>query len=417
MKTVHIIGAGPGASRLLTVEAVSAIKDSDCVIGAARLLASFKDELKDKECVTLIAADKIINFIKESDEKTFCILLSGDIGFYSGAKRLIDPLNELACYVQTYCGISAVVYFASILGISWDDGALLSMHGIVQNNSGAIAELRAKNKITGFASHNKKTFCLTDTKITAQVICQTLVDCGLGGLYVSVGEKLSYHNERITGGKAAQLAGNHFDPLSVVYIKNDEPLEMSIKNFNDSDFIRGDVPMTKEEVRILSLAKLNLKPDSIIWDVGAGTGAVSCCAAVQSVYGKVYAIEKNCDAVELIRQNREKHKIHNIEIVEGSAPSALENLPPPDSVFIGGTSGELENIFDVIRSKNKAAHIVVNTVTLETLSEITRLLKKMNIEDAQIRHITAARSQKTGSYHLMKAENPVFIINFSFINL
>lgn len=182
----------------------------------------------------------------------------------------------------------------------------------------------------------------------------------------------------------------------------------------DEEFIRGQIPMTKMNIRILSVTKLHLKPDSVVYDVGAGTGSVSVEMAFLCPQGKVYAIEKNPEGCELIRKNVEKFGLQNVEIIEGVAPACLERIEAPTHVFLGGSSGKLTNIVSLIRKKNPKVRFVVNAVTLETLSELARLSRKypeytdMEIIQAQITEV-----RRIADYHMMQGTNPVYIVSFS----
>ena len=170
--------------------------------------------------------------------------------------------------------------------------------------------------------------------------------------------------------------------------------------------------MTKEDVRAVSLAKLRLKSDSICWDIGAGTGSVSCAAALAVPYGRVYAVEREADALGLIRANKEKFGLYNLEVVEGAASAALSSLPRPDSVFIGGTGGALQAITREILAKNPDVRVVINAVTLETLAEARALIEENGFSDAEILQIGVSVAQKAGKYSMFRAQNPVFVISF-----
>jgi precorrin-6Y C5,15-methyltransferase (decarboxylating) len=180
----------------------------------------------------------------------------------------------------------------------------------------------------------------------------------------------------------------------------------------DEAFVRGKVPMTKEEVRILSVAKLRLREDSVVYDVGAGTGSVSMEIARLCSEGRVYAIERNQEGIQLIRDNSQKLGLSNVIPVEGLAPAAMETLPAPTHAFIGGSSGNMKDIITMLRRKNPAVRIVINTIALESIAEVMTLIKELEILGADIVQITAARSRELGRYHMMTGLNPVYIISF-----
>ena len=178
---------------------------------------------------------------------------------------------------------------------------------------------------------------------------------------------------------------------------------------NDNHFIRGRVPMTKSEIRAIVLSKLDLKKDSTVYDIGAGTGSVGIEAALSMRQGSVYAIEKKEDGCELIRRNQEALGAKNLTVVCGSAPEALTGLPVPDRVFIGGSGGRLAEILDLVREKNPQARAVITVIALETLAAVGGYLKDRRLE-AEIVSVQVARAEKRGSYHLMQGQNPVYII-------
>ncbi|MCC8060994.1 MAG: precorrin-6Y C5,15-methyltransferase (decarboxylating) subunit CbiT [Clostridiales bacterium] len=177
----------------------------------------------------------------------------------------------------------------------------------------------------------------------------------------------------------------------------------------DECFIRGEIPMTKSEIRAVSLDKLELRPDHIIWDVGAGTGSVSVEMALRVPRGHVFAVEQKEEGCRLIRDNCEKFAVENVTVCEGRAPEILMELPVPDRVFIGGSGGRLREILDILRQRNPLARIVVNLITLESLAQLHTYLRERGLE-AEIVCLQVSRARKMGEYHLMRGENPVWIV-------
>lgn len=177
----------------------------------------------------------------------------------------------------------------------------------------------------------------------------------------------------------------------------------------DAAFIRGRIPMTKSEVRAVSLSKLELWEDSIVYDIGAGTGSVTVEAALAMRHGHVYAVEQKEEGCQLIRQNLEKFGVANATVVRGEAPDVLAGLPIPDRVFVGGSGGRLSEILNFVRRRNPKVRIVINVAALETLAAIENYINEQNVE-AEIVSVQVAKAQKTGRYHLMQGQNPVYII-------
>lgn len=179
---------------------------------------------------------------------------------------------------------------------------------------------------------------------------------------------------------------------------------------DDEEFIRGDVPMTKQEIRILTLAKARLDVDSILVDVGAGTGSISIEAARLVPNGKVFAIERRSDAVELIRRNVEKFSVSNVEIICAEAPDGLERLPTLDAAIIGGSGGRLDKILDILGDKLKiGGRLVLNAITIQTAATALDYLRTRGwTYDACQVQIT--RLKKVRAYDMNQSLNPVWII-------
>ena len=327
------------------------------------------------------------------------------MGFYSGAKKLLQVFeHEPDMELSVLPGISSVSYFFARTGESWQDARLLSHHG---READFIPEVKKFPKV----------FLLAGGSDTLKEVCRRLLDAGLSGVELAVGENLSLPGERIRKGSPKEFKDCETAPLAVFLIKNPEAEEhrepVLTHGLDDEVFLRDKVPMTKMEVRAVSLSKLKLTAGAVVYDVGAGTGSVSVECARLSGSIKVFAIERNHDAVELIRKNREKFGLSNLEIVEGEAPEAMKDLPAPTHVFIGGSGGSMGDIIKKALGKNPAARFVVNVITLESMAALTEIMKTGQVEEEEIVQLSAARAKKAGSSHLMMGQNPVWIVSFS----
>ncbi len=178
----------------------------------------------------------------------------------------------------------------------------------------------------------------------------------------------------------------------------------------DKEFIRGEVPMTKQEVRILTLAKAQINSDSMVADIGAGTGSISIEAAQLAPKGKVFAIERKSDAIELIQRNVEKFSVDNVRIIRAEAPDGLENLPELDAAIIGGSGGRLEKILDILYTKLKiGGRIVINAITIQTAAASLAYFRAHEIKyDAFQVQIT--RLKKIRAHDMNQVLNPVWIV-------
>lgn len=396
MLRVNIIGIGPGNPELLTGQARQAIADSNILIGDKRMLAAFG---AGKRLFDTIKTSEIAAVCQDADAEkdTVAVLVSGDVGFFSLAKTIAGKLPDCDCH--RYCGISSLVYFAQQLEMSWDDAKIVSMHGRKQNLIAAIAQ-------------NNKVFSLTGGEHSPNALCRQLCEHGLETVDVYVGENLSYPEEKITHGTAEEISKLEFPSLSVMMIlnKNANGFEHTVHGLHDDLFMRSKVPMTKQEVRAVSISKLMPKATDNIYDIGAGTGSCSIELALQAQAGHVWAFERNPVAVELLGKNKELFNVDNLDIVAGEASEQIQEMPAPDCVFIGGSGGNLCKMLDTIYAKNPECRIVVNAITVETLIEVVEYYKTRTEYDLEIVNVFAARGKKLGAYNLMMAQNPVYVM-------
>ena len=391
-REITLIGIGPGNAQMLTLEAQKAIERCDAVIGAASVIEALNTR---KPCFNEYSPAKVRQVLDANPSiRNAAIVFRGDTGFFSGAAEMIKEFSSED--ITVIPGISSLAALSAKLGVSWDNAVCMSLHGRDGNFVDAV-------------ERNKKVFLLTGGDNTPSSVCGKLKEYGFGGLVCTVGERLSYPDEKITRGNAGSVAEGKFDPLSVIMIENPEAVNSVRIGIDDGEFLRGDVPMTKSEVRSISMSKLELHDDSVVWDIGAGTGSVSVECALAAYKGQVYAIEKEPDAVELIKRNKLKFRADNIIIVQGSAPDVLKVLPAPTHVFIGGTGGNLRGILNVLIDKNPDVRIVMNAVTLESQSEAFACAKEYEFADFDAVSVNISRTKKAGSYNLMAAQNPVTV--------
>lgn len=397
MLRVNIVGIGPGNPELLTGAAIKAIKESNILIGDKRMLAAFAEA--DKKIYDTIKTADIVEIAASAnpEKDVLAVLVSGDVGFFSLAKTISGKLPNCECV--RYCGISSLVYFAAKLQLSWDDAKIVSMHGRKQNLVAAVAE-------------NKKVFSLTGGEHTPQMLCAQLCEHGLDDVQVYVGENLSYPEEKITVGTAAEISKQNFPSLSVMMVINEQAAKYQpvVHGLADELFTRSKVPMTKQEVRSVSMSKLMPKATDKIYDIGAGTGSCSVELALLANKGQVWAFERNLEAVALIHKNKDLFGIENLEVIAGEALENIKNMPAPDCVFVGGSGGDLCEMLDIIYAKNSDCRVVINAITIETLAEVADYYKKHQDYSLEIVNVCVARSRKLGSYNLMMAQNPVYVM-------
>lgn len=394
-RLVTIAGIGIGNTDGITFEVLNAIADADLAIGASRMLGSV--DVGDADKHVEYRSEKIADYIDGNPRyRKVVVLMSGDTGYYSGAKGLIGKLDREKYDVRVLPGISSVSYFFSRIGSSWDDVFLTSAHGRDCN-------------LVGLSKRHRKVFTLLSGGDSVRSMCSDLIKYDLRNVTVTVGQDLGSPEEKITVGKPYELADREFGELCVALIENMEASDKNPISMPDEDFIRGDAPMTKSEIRSLSVAKLKLCSDSVVYDVGAGTGSVSVEMASVAVSGRVFAIEKDESAASLISLNCKKFGTPNVTVVKGEAPEAMAELPAPTHAFIGGSTGKLKDIVDALIEKNPKVRIVITSVTLETLAETVRCMKDPNVFEEETLCVNISKARMAGSYHLMTAQNPVYI--------
>lgn len=404
MRKVTIIGAGPGNPDLLSRAALDAIDIADVVIGAHRALAGIDVPPDVVRCELVKTADIVAALTDAASWRRAVVVMTGDVGLFSGARRLVEALSgDAQVDVRVVPGISSASYLAARLARPWQDWRFASAHGVACD---IVAEAERAGELFLATSGGED---------PSRLSCE-LAQAGFGDARVTVAERLSYPDERITCATASEIAGQTFDDLNVMLIEfaggaASSRWPYASSGIPDELFIRGDVPMTKQEVRAVALAKLRLTATDTVWDVGAGTGSVSIEAALVARAGSVWAVERNATGVRLIRENADAFGCGNVHAVPGVAPEALAKLPVPDAVFVGGSAGELPSIVEAALEKNSHVRLCVPCVTVETLTEACTLLSGSRFKGFEACQVSAARAEAVGSHHLMKAQNPVFLVS------
>ena len=392
---VTLIGLGCGDMETITAAAQRALSRAEGIFGSRRLLEALPPSGAQR--VAAVQPEEIRDHLIHAGWAESCVILSGDTGFYSGAKRLLPVLAAAGFTTTVLPGISSLQVFSARLKRSWQDWRLCSAHGVAVD---PVAEV----------CHGKPAFFLTGGSLTPAELCRQLTEAGLGGLQVTVGEDLSGEGERISHGTAENMAERTFSSLSVLLAEAAPRPPRRTPGLPDEAFLRGKVPMTKQEIRSAILTKLAVTPQDICWDVGAGTGSVAVEAALLCPQGQVYAVECQPEAFALLEQNKAKFGAGNLHPVLGMAPQALEELPPPQAVFIGGSKGNLQAILQAALAKNPRVRVVMNAIALETLGQAAALLGQLGFERTEIVQVAVSRAKQAGPYHMMMGQNPVFIL-------
>lgn len=392
-KHIYIVGIGTGKGQI-TMAAADILLNAELVLGASRMIKLCEDICFDKEVIIEYQADKIMEIIEESDACSVAILVSGDTGFYSVTKRIVEVLNHHEVTVMP--GISSVCAMSARIGIPWQDMRLLSCHG---RGCNLIDEVR----------RNHYTFALTGDNVCE--LLNELNNKGFGELSIYIGINLDMDEEKVLAGTVSQLRNGSYGSLAVLVIVNEEYDDSARIGIADDSFIRSDVPMTKSEVRAVTMSKLSIRPDSVCMDIGCGTGSVTVEMALAAYRGHVYSIDKEKEAVELTLQNVDKFHIGNVTVLEGMAPDKLKEIKDviPDRAFIGGSTGHIDAIVDYLIALNPNIKIVINAIVIETMSQSVQILESRGFE-VDVTELHTSRSRKAGNNHMMMAQNSVYII-------
>lgn len=446
---ITLAGIGMGAEALLTEEVRNRIAEADYVFGAKRMVESTKklckQNVKTYNCYLSKDIIPLIENIQENSAK-IVILFSGDTGFYSGCEKLYNELckHKGMGKAEVLPGISSLSVLSARTGISWQDAKILSTHG--------VEPALWKSRLLDAAKHEKKTFFLTsgvaDVEEIGNLLSSEFAKEEWKNLKIYLGYQLSYPQEWVrclTVDELCKLMNrDHNDgwqdslqnslqedpqdqlqdqlqdkPEEGLYagmLINEQPKKHRLTpGYPDDVFIRGQVPMTKEEVRSVSICKLHLTEDAVVYDIGSGTGSVSVEIAALSPRVQVYAMEVNGEAVSLLEENCKQFGLHNVKCIKTKAPDGLEDLPVATHAFIGGSKGNLREILWTLYRKNNHMRIVVNAVSMETICQMQELLKELPVEQEEILQLSVTKTKQLGGYHMLQAANPVYIYAFTFV--
>ena len=424
-RKIILSGIGMGNTDGMTREAYHAFEEAEVIFGAERMLENLPGKgIK----VPYYRADDIISYLIEHPQYTkVAAAFSGDSGFYSGAqsmKKALEEANEkgiLKSETTILPGVSSVSALAARLGVSWNDAVLASIHGRRAN-------------VVNLVRKNTKVFLLLSGKNDFEMLVNKFREAGINHVKISAGYRLSYPDEKLFTFYLDEFETKLFDLPEGVYtclIENEDCEEQILTpGIDDEIFSRTKVPMTKNEVRVLSISRLELTKNAVVYDVGSGTGSVSIECARLSPDIFVFAIEQKEEAANLTKENAVRFGLSDqIVVINKKAPEGFEELPTPTHVFIGGSSGVLSDILSAIQKKlivkentkgktdkaSKGVRVVINAVSLETIAQITKLIQTYPVKHVQLTQIQASRAHKLGSYNLMQAQNPVLIASFNLL--
>ncbi len=384
MREIIVAGAGTGALSQITPEVSDAIDSADVIFA-------------DKRLHSLIPAGKrvidIMRWREISEESgRIVILVSGDPGMFSLMLIIMKHYPD----ITVLPGISSLQALCAKAGETWHDATILSGHGRALNPA----------KFLTTVERRRITILFCDKNISPSWACEKLscIDC----VDVVIGSCLGSEDESVSFGKPGDFAGVEFPSPSIILIRNNEPYIPERLHLRDRDFLREpDIVMTNESVRSVIISRLELFPEAVFWDIGAGSGSISVGAGNEFPFADIHAVERNPVAASLISRNASRFHLHNITVHSSRALDVIGELPKPSHVFIGGSDGEMPGILPALK---KPVRVVIACVTLETFTEAYGIIREWeNFEAVQISAI--ASKPLAPSLTMMKANNPVMILS------
>lgn len=405
-----VIGLGAQGVSALSPALLDRVRVADWLVAGSRWLSEC-DALgllrPEARRIPLTAQlNEVIDCLRERGSARVVILASGDPGFHGIAGTLLRHFSADA--LEIIPNITTLQAAFALAGLDWSDAALVSAHA------------HPLAHIVGWARRARVMGILTDSQRTPAVIARTLLDAGLEDCRAIVAENLGLPEQRLTDARLSELPARDFAPLNVILLVRPadwQPHPVFSPRADDAYAHRRGL-ITKAEVRALSLARLALRETDIVWDIGAGSGAVSIEMAALAWRGRVYAIERDAENLAFLRENIARHGAANVEVVAGAAPEALAGLPAPDAVFIGGTGGAMRDIVaEVARRARPDARLVITLAALEHVSEALSILRHAGLPP-DVLQVNIARGQRlpmreeSASVHTrLSPLNPVFLVS------
>ncbi|MBQ9432873.1 MAG: precorrin-6y C5,15-methyltransferase (decarboxylating) subunit CbiE [Synergistaceae bacterium] len=407
MTELIIAGAGTGNFAHMTPEVREAILRADVVCGSGRFRKLVPPSQKFIPLTSF--AETFTKLEHESGQVV--ILVSGDPGVYS----LLPIVRKRfpSTKITVLPGISSLQVLCAYAGESWSDAVILSGHGR-SLSVGRFLNVVERNRLVilfcdGVNSPQRACEKLAGLSVVSAVIGENLGTTSR--ISVAIGENLGSESQRILSGTPQDFVTHESPELSLMLVKNHRPFSPENLHPRDREFLRAEgVVMTNESVRAVILARLNLRSDSVLWDIGAGTGSISVCAGLEFPESEIHAVECKPEAVRVIAQNAGRFHLHNIAIHEARALDVMETLPKPTHVFIGGSNGELAGILARVGKMGEGVRVVVACVTLETFGMAYTLMKTWPEFEAVQVSITESKPL-TDSSTLMKPKCPIMLLS------
>lgn len=396
-QTIYLVGAGMAGWEGFSTKALEIISSAEILIGNQRHLDLFSDFSGEK--MLLGDLSQLISFLKLTEKKVV-LIASGDPTFFGISRFLLRNLPKER--LEIFTNVTSMQYAFSRIKEPWDDAIFVSVHG--RGMTIAVDKIIAA----------EKSCVLTDSINTPAAIAKELISRGAEGYEAWLCEDLGLPGEKFTRTDLRNLLSISHSPLNIlILIKTYEPnlAQYPLIGIDDEQFQTSKKLITKQEVRAVTLAKLQLQDDLTLWDIGAGSGSVSIEASNLMPHGRIFALERNQQCISFMNENLKKFAAHAIRLVESEAPEGLDELPDPDRVFIGGSGGNLEEIIDTVSRRLKPdGIIVINAVTLETLTKAVEYLEDHAFAVEAV-CVNISRTRTLTEYKMFEALNPVYIIS------
>ena len=398
MKTIYVIGAGIEGQEGFSRRALELVGQAEMLIGGARQLALFPEFSGETLAIGSDLSPVVECLIKA--EGSVVVLASGDPLFFGIGRYLLRNLPDAD--IEFVPNVSSVQYAFAKIREPWDDAVSVSAHG--RGMKGTVDQVVAHDKVA----------ILTDEVNTPRTIANELIERGRDGYSAYLCENLGTAEEAITHTDLKGLLDISAAPLNVLilikeYEAGDDGAGPCL-GIPDEDFATVKKLITKEEVRAVSLAKLRLRQDMTLWDIGAGSGSVSIEADHLMPNGRVFAVERNSQCLSFFKENLQKFNSRNITLIEEEAPACLDDLPDPDRVFVGGSGGHLWKILAAVDGRlSTGGRVVLNAVTLDALTSATDFFENANYE-LEVTTVNVSRTRPLTDYKMFEAFNPVFVM-------
>ena len=398
MKTIYVIGAGIEGQEGFSRRALELVEQAELMIGGARQLALFPEFSGETLTIGTDLSPVVECLLKA--EAPVVVLASGDPLFFGIGRYLLRNLPDAD--IEFVPNVSSVQYAFAKIREPWDDAVFVSAHG--RGMKGAVDQVVAHDKIA----------ILTDEVNTPRAIATELLERGRDGYSAYLCENLGTAEETITHTDLKGLLDIPAAALNVLilvkeYEAGDDGAGPCL-GIPDEDFATVKKLITKEEVRAVSLAKLRLRQDMTLWDIGAGSGSVSIEADHLMPNGRVFAVERNSQCLAFFKENLQKFNSRNITLIEEEAPACLDDLPDPDRVFVGGSGGHLWKILAAVDGRlSTGGRVVLNAVTLDALTSATDFFENANYE-LEVTTVNISRTRPLTDYKMFEAFNPVFVM-------